>query len=345
MQNNVSVGEENIDFVITWLDSDDPEWIAEKAKYVDANANNKNNVRYRNWDTLRYWFRGVEQYASWVHKIFFITYGHLPQWLNVKHPKLKIVKHGDYIPQYCLPTFNSRVIENYMHLIPELSNQFVYFNDDTYIVRKTLPTDFFKNGKPCDSFVLNALTGDYGGITDIQCHNVAVINKYFNKNDVIKRHWKKILNIKNRSYNLRTIALLPWKHFTGFYDLHVAQSLLKTSMETVWEKETDLMKLSSKNRFRDSEGVNHWVFRYWQLAMGQFQPRDILFSRYYNLQDDNSEMINDIYNDKHIKLVCINDSDNITNVENAYLQQMNMFRQIFPQKSSFENRRNVYEKS
>lgn len=162
MYKNTDKNEEDIDFVITWVDPEDPEWIAEKALYTDTNANNTDNVRYRNWDTLRYWFRGVEQYAPWVHKIFFVTYGHLPQWLNTRNPKLNIIKHSDYIPGAYLPTFNSHVIENHMHLIPGLSDRFVYFNDDMFIVRKTHPTDFFKQGKPCDSFVLNALTGDWG---------------------------------------------------------------------------------------------------------------------------------------------------------------------------------------
>lgn len=345
MYNYAGVDDQNIDFVITWVDCKDPEWIAEKAKYIDKNENNKNNVRYRNWDTLRYWFRGVEQNAPWVHRIFFITYGHLPQWLNINHPKLKIVKHSDYIPKEYLPTYNSRVIENYMYLIPELSNQFVYFNDDTFIVRKTSATDFFMDGKPCDSFVLNALTGDFGGITDIQCHDVAVINKYFDKSKVIKQHWKKIFHIKNRWYNLRTIALLPWKHFTGFLDLHVAQSLLKESMRIVWEKEPELMKLSSTNRFRKNDGVNHWVFRYWQLVTGQFYPRDINFSKYYDLQNDSTKMVQDIMNNKNIKLVCINDNDRVSDVRTPYMQQLNMFQNMFPQKSSFENEGGGYEKS
>lgn len=327
---------DKIDFVVTWVDSTDPDWISDKMQYLDTNVNNNNNVRYRNWDTLRYWFRGVEQYAPWVHKIFFITYGHIPKWLNVNNPKLRIVKHSEYIPREYLPTFNSHVIENYMHLIPDLGNQFVYFNDDMFLIRSTLPTDFFRHGKPCDSFVINALTGDFGGITDIQCHDVAVINKYFDKKEVMKRQWKKIFCLKNRSYNLRTIALLPWKHFTGFFDLHVAQSLLKTSMEIVWEKEPELMLLSSRDKFRSNSGVNHWVFRYWQLVTGQFVPRDIRFSKFYYLQDDNKKMIHDIYNDKNIKMICINDNEEIENLENTYQQQIEMFKKMFPQKCSFE---------
>ena len=35
-------------------------------------------------------------------------------------PKLKLVSHKDYIPAEYLPTFNSNVIELWLHKIPEL---------------------------------------------------------------------------------------------------------------------------------------------------------------------------------------------------------------------------------
>ena len=31
--------------------------------------------RYRDWDLLRYWFRGVERFAPWVRRIHFVTWG------------------------------------------------------------------------------------------------------------------------------------------------------------------------------------------------------------------------------------------------------------------------------
>lgn len=180
-----------IDFVITWVDSNDEKWLEEKRKYKDTNVNNINNVRYRDWDTLKYWFRAVEQNASWVNHIYFITFGHIPAWLNVQHPKLKVIKHADYIPQEYLPTFNSRVIELHMHKIEGLSENFVYFNDDMFLIDKVKPEDFFKNDMPCDSLVFNAIVGDYKGISDIVCNDIGVINKYFDKSVFLKQNRKK----------------------------------------------------------------------------------------------------------------------------------------------------------
>ena len=139
-----------IDFVITWVDGTDPKWLAEKLRtlqetdFPETQRTDSSDLRFRNdFDFLRFWFRGVEKFAPWVNQIFFVTYGHLPSWLNLNHPKLKIIRHEDFIPREFLPTFNSHTIENHLHLIPGLSEHFVYFNDDFYLLKATKATDFF----------------------------------------------------------------------------------------------------------------------------------------------------------------------------------------------------------
>ena len=92
----------------------------------------------------------LKNFAPWVNHIYFVTWGHIPSWLNTDHPKLTVVKHEDYIPKQYLPTFSSHPIELNMHRIRGLSEQFVYFNDDTFIINKMEPEDFFRNGLPRD---------------------------------------------------------------------------------------------------------------------------------------------------------------------------------------------------
>ena len=83
---------EKIDFVILWVDGNDPNWLEEKNKYIGIKGDSNIN-RFRNCDNLQYLFRGIEKYAPWVNKVFFITWGHLPKWLNTNNEKLEIVKH------------------------------------------------------------------------------------------------------------------------------------------------------------------------------------------------------------------------------------------------------------
>lgn len=87
--------------LLPWVDGNDPEWQEEKKntriqKGIFSVDDRKE--RYRDWDNLHYWFRGVEKYAPWVRKIHFVTWGHIPAWLDTANPKLNIVRHEDFIP-------------------------------------------------------------------------------------------------------------------------------------------------------------------------------------------------------------------------------------------------------
>lgn len=138
-----------IDFVITWVDGSDPDWLEIRSPYLrDLKETNNldywnlSEARYRDWGLLRYWFRTVEKYTPWVRKIFFVTFNQIPNWLNLNNPKLEIVNHNDFIPERYLPTFNSHCIELNLHRIKGLSDRFVYFNDDMFI-KAPLNEEFF----------------------------------------------------------------------------------------------------------------------------------------------------------------------------------------------------------
>ena len=196
---------EKIDFIITWVDGNDPVWRLEKAKYETQIKGDSRESRYREWETLRYWFRSIEVNAPWVNKVFFVTCGHLPQWLNTDCSKLVVIKHSDYIPEQYLPTFSSRAIDMNFHRIKQLSEHFVYFNDDMFLIAPTKPEDFFKKGLPCDTAVLNAITisakgrtGEPLGKDEIYTpavYNMALINRYFNKRKSINSNLIKWLNV------------------------------------------------------------------------------------------------------------------------------------------------------
>ena len=174
--------EEKIDFVILWVDGNDEKWQAEKNKYLQDGLSSKatSSNRFRDWDILKYWFRSVEKFAPWVNNIYFVTYGHLPKFLNVNHPKIKIVNHKDYIPNEYLPTFNSSAIEIGINNIPNLEEKFVFFNDDMFILDKVEPSVFFKNKLPCDQYVENVITPSEDVFSKLLFNNVAIINKYYN---------------------------------------------------------------------------------------------------------------------------------------------------------------------
>ena len=141
-----------IDIVVTWLDGSDESWLKEKKKYyemADSQTQMENPVeRYRDWGLLQFWFRAIEKYAPWARYIFFVTCGHKPEWLNTENSKLRFVSHRDFIPPEYLPTFCSDTIELNLWRIEDLSEHFLYFNDDVFLNKPVKPNVFFANGLP-----------------------------------------------------------------------------------------------------------------------------------------------------------------------------------------------------
>ena len=93
--------------------------------------------------------------GPWVRKIHFVTSGQKPEWLDENNPKLNLVSHKDYIPAQFLPTYNSVVIERYIHKIPGLADHFVYFNVDIMFICR------YNTEKSCSipGFLLHFFTG------------------------------------------------------------------------------------------------------------------------------------------------------------------------------------------
>lgn len=328
---------QDIDFVIIWVDGNDPEWQKERQLYKGGNTVDNRTIRYRDWDNLQYWFRGVEKFCPWVRKIHFVTNGQVPDWLNTKHPKLHMVKHSDYIDEKYLPTFSSHVIELQLHKIEGLSEQFVYFNDDMFLISAAQPEDFFKDGLPCDSAILNPIISfRMDGFASILVNNVSAINTYFEKNKCIKENLGKWFNIKYGTELIRTICLMPWNHFPGFYQSHLPSSFLKSTFETVWEKLEEPLEKTMQHRFRDvRQDHNQWIFKDWQLASGNFVPRSPKIGKTFMIGTED-DAIEEAFAKRNYKLLCLNDDEDITDFEKEKEKIIQLFEQILPDKSEFE---------
>ena len=327
-----------VDFVLLWVDGADPEWIKEKEIYSPKKANysNKSN-RFRDWDNLQYWFRGVEKYAPWVNKIYFITWGHVPSWLNLEHPKVVVVNHKDYIPAEYLPTFNSNTIELNLHRIKELSEYFVLFNDDMFIIDKVKLKDFFKDGKPRDEMIFNAIVpkGEKYRINYTNLNNIGIVNEHFRKKAIIKKMPFKIFNLKYGKELIRTILTLPWDGITGIKNPHVGTSHLKSTFDNLWGLEEEKLDATCRNRFRGLNDLNHWLMRYWNLCNGNFVPRKHSFAHYYNISDNNEKIYKCIQKQKY-KMICINDMSEDIDFNRIKEELRGAFDKIYKEKSSFE---------
>ena len=329
-----------IDFVIAWVDGNDPAWQAQKAQYSpSAMADSATAVRFRDWDNLRYWFRGVEQFAPWVNRIHFITWGHLPPWLDTTHPQLHIVRHEDYIPVPYRPTFNSHTIELNLHRIEGLSEQFVYFNDDMFLTKAVQPTDFFKNGWPCDTFGLNCIYFGHDSAGHFNGSNMEIINTAFKgqKRAIMKRDFRKWFDLKNGHRKcLKTFLLIPWEWFPGFHYDHLPSSFLKSTFTEVWEQYGEVLDATCRAKFRTESNVNQWLFKYWQFCRGHYCVRKDTFGEVFHIEEKNIGELCTAIERQQYHMLCVNDTPRTPDFE-ATKQQVNAcFERILPAQSTFE---------
>jgi hypothetical protein len=92
--------------------------------------------RFRDSDELRYSLRSLEAHVPWAGRVFLVTSGQVPQWIRRDHPRLRMVHHDEIFRDAShLPTFNSAAIEAQLHRIPDISQQFLYLNDDFFFGR------------------------------------------------------------------------------------------------------------------------------------------------------------------------------------------------------------------
>lgn len=334
-----------IDFVITWVDGSDPVWDMQRQEtlrkqgiFVDESLDNS-TARYRDWDILKYWFRGVETFAPWVNQIHFITYGHLPKWLKEEHPKLHIVRHEDFIPAEFLPTFSSHPIEWNFHRIEWLTENFVYFNDDMFLIKKVSPEDFFRDERPVDMLALqpDVANADDQIMPYVYLNNAMVLAKYFDKRENMKKqpgaYFRPGYPLMYFGYNLLEMA---FPRFTGFYTVHGPSPLKKESYRFFWKNEEELLHHVCCHPFRHKEDISQYVLREYQKLSGNFVPKNIhKFCRYFNLQPENPELVKTITKQKS-KCICINDSNFEIPYEKVKQELNHAFSILFPEKSQFE---------
>jgi hypothetical protein len=272
-----------------------------------------------------------------VNNIYFVTWGHIPSWLNVNNPKLKLIKHEDFIPSDYLPLFNSCAIEFFFNRIKGLSEQFVYFNDDFFLINTVKPERFFKNGLPCDIGMWNYVNSQAGlhGCTVFSA--IDILNRHFDKKEITKHSASKWFNIHYPKESLRNLLFLKSPFFVGFLDHHLPQGYLKSTFDIVWEVcEKELLR-TCRNRFKSYEDVHSWLIRYWQLASGKFEPYNVLKDgKYYDLTDSSIDTIVDCIINQRKKMIVLNDSSSVHDFENDKKKLLSAFDCILPAKSSFE---------
>ncbi len=336
--------EQTIDFVVTYVDNSDPVWLEKKSKYTpqrDKNLADDREIRFRSWDNLKYWFRSVEQFCPWVRKIFFVTDNQIPAWLNTDNEKLEIICHEDYIPEEYLPVFSSHPIEFFIHKIKGLSDRFVYFNDDMFVLRPLQPTDFFIDGLPCDYAIESPPLVYDQQFAHICANNALALNRRFDRKAWRRSNKKKIHSFANkRGFYLNFLyGFFPYKRFFGFENAHVGAPFLKQSFKDAWELFHEEIDSTCRHRFRNDQDVNQYLIQQYQFIKGNYHPTNIAReSRMFRLTDGaggNIDEAEQSIKSQAFKMICLNEAE-VTDFEAVKKRINKTWEDLLPEKSSFE---------
>ncbi|MBT8245539.1 MAG: capsular biosynthesis protein [Winogradskyella sp.] len=150
----------SIDAVITWVNGNDTIWQEKLNNYAETKINfdnKKSSKRYNSIGEIDVAIKSIIKYAPFVKNIYLVTDDQKPEKFDDLKNRAKrnnielvLVDHRTIFRGYeeCLPTFNSCSIGCMLFRIPNLTEHFIVFNDDTFLMRETKPSDFFIDGKP-----------------------------------------------------------------------------------------------------------------------------------------------------------------------------------------------------
>jgi len=146
----------SFDIVYTWVNSSDPFLFTEMKKVEPRYRVQKDRIQDR--EEMRYSLRSISKFMPWWHgRLVIVTNHEPPTWLNLSSPRVVVYSHKqlwEHTEQ--LPTFNSDGIEQHLRRIPNLTDHFVYFNDDMMLANPVLPDHLWsEDGRPRTRFTTN----------------------------------------------------------------------------------------------------------------------------------------------------------------------------------------------
>ena len=297
-----------IDVVYTWVNHNDPKWKKELKKFSkhDNNETVQSDLdRFYNRDELRYSLRSLEVNAPWLRNIYIVTNCDPPEWLNLNNPRINIVEHSEIIDENYLPTFNSHAIECCLHKIKNISNEFIYLNDDFFFWNTVKPSDYFLS----NGISISNLEG-YGTVSGTVDNNDP---DYLNA----ARNGQEILRKK---FNINATRLHCHSPYALKKDVLMEMNInIRASFEKT---------LSSRFRSIDDISVTSFLYHHYAFSKGACVNKKVS-NKYIGKSTRKTKI-------KNVKTICFNDGGNSFSDNKWEEYIMKQLKMAFPEKSSFE---------
>jgi hypothetical protein len=248
------VNEPPIDAVIAWVDGSDPRLIQKRNEFLPGEKavshSGAHPTRFASVNEIRYCVLSILRFAPFINNLYIVTDGQDPnlnddirKYFPERLSSIRIVDHTEIFEGYekYLPTFNSISIAHMIWRIKDLSDRFVYFNDDTFLTRRIQPEDLFVNMNPVlrGNWVLAPFYRPVWEMLQIW------VNKYFlGKADFMPR-----VSFKLGQWN--SAALLGFK-YKYFKSSHTPHTVNRKVVEEFFARNREIVEKNLSYRFRES---------------------------------------------------------------------------------------------
>lgn len=306
-----------VDVVYTWVDNHDKAW-QDKCHFYKQQYEQDGTVvgrfatdvaRFENHDELYYSVCSVKKHLPWIRNIYIVTDNQTPAWLS-QFENVFVVFHSQIIDEAYLPTFNSHVIEAHLHKIPNLAENFLYFNDDVFVAKPLSYSHFFESNGLASLFVSAKQLEELArrGL------NTATLHACFNAKKLLEKH-----------YDICITHTLVHTYFP----------LKKSMYEKAWQLFYDDITAFLSNKFRTNQDLNLATFVVpYLMYCNQLATEKAEVCYYFNIRSNNAPFYyHMLLNKKHNQEMlphsfCANDFNAESQLED-YHKQLSDFLKAF----------------
>lgn len=264
-----------MDAVITYVECD-KNFEEQYKKYVKKDFSVS---RFRSYHVLDLQIKLIRKYMPYIKNIFIVVSdkSQIEEYSDLSNSI--IVEHSQIIPSQYLPCFNSCTIEMFLHNIPDLAEEFIYFNDDTFVINKVSQYDFFRGTQPVLSPKIKDIPPE-PNLFEQQCIN--------STNEVLKKLKKE-------------------KSYSGKYFVqeHICRPYLKRTFSIIWSRCREDI-IYSLTRTRNRKNFNCYLFNNYDIVSDNYVEKKHDY-QYFELSDSPIKLKNKV-GLCNKSLICINDN-------------------------------------
>ena len=314
--------DKKLDIVISWISST-PEFIKEKKKWLEKEPKKYQDIyndkhRFIDNQELKYCLRSIDKNFPYYNNIYLVVKDdQFPKYLKRDNPTLKIIKESDIMPKKYLPTFNSMAVEAYIHHIPNLSEKYLYLNDDFMFLKPTKPSLFLENNLPTNLYQYNEIPKSFPE------KYYSIDRKLYNYKAGFAFNNILLHKLTGNEEDRHTYTHVP-KIFKKEFDVEIEKRLKKYIIDN---DNINIYDMTGMSKFRRNDNlylvglVKDYLYKHW-FGCALKPINSVMFHQ-------NNKLDHSLVNDKHFLCIQEVDEKNL----NGYFDFMN---NLFPDKSSFE---------